>query len=245
MAYSREVLEATTERATKLLSGIGAVATIRTLLAGAGMTDQALIEGRDLLFACLAAPRGAVAASDTADARAQRAAEAELDQWDEPSFGRFGATLKRHYPSAGSYIFNDLSASTGSAAVHGVATFLTRVDALEGGTDPDRQATRKEDQEAVALLAERGLDQAERARLRKLVDVALGPTSTLPEAPSAQTPEQRTQALTALREWYDEWAATARAVVKKKAYRIRIGIATRKPPTRKAAGASADAKKPK
>jgi hypothetical protein len=111
MAYSSEILEITPERATRLLSGIGAVATIRTLLAEAGMTDQAIIEGRDLLLACIAAPRGAAAVVDTDDAKAQRASVAELDEWDEPNFGRFGATLKRHYPSAGAYVFANLSAS--------------------------------------------------------------------------------------------------------------------------------------
>ena len=68
------------------------------------------------------------------------AAKAELDQWDEPSFGRFGATFERHYPGAGTYVFNDLSASTGDAAVHGVATFLTRIDALEAQTQQLNQA---------------------------------------------------------------------------------------------------------
>jgi hypothetical protein len=233
MAYSSEVLEATPDRATRLLSGIGAVPTIRTLLAEAGMTDQAIIEGREYLLACLAAPRGVAAEVDTDDAKTQRASVAELDQWDEPSFGRFGATLKRHHPSAGTYVFADLSASTGVAAVHGVATFLTRIDALEGGTDPDRQATKKDDKKAVELLATRGLDKAERARLRKLVNVALGPTTTLPSHASAQTPEERIKALTTLREWYEEWAAAARAVVKKKSYRIRLGLATRKAAVRK------------
>lgn len=231
MTYSSQILEATPDKVTRLLSGIGAVATIRTLLAEAGMTDQAIIEGRDLLFACLAAPRGVSAAQDTDDARAQRAAKAELDQWDEPSFGRFGATLTRHHPGAEAYVFGDLSPSTGDAAVHGVATFLTRIDALEAGSDPDRQATKKDDKKAVELLATRGLDKAERARLRKLVNVALGPTATLPDA--TQTPAARVEALTKLREWYDEWAATARAVVKKKGYRIRLGLASRKVGVRK------------
>jgi hypothetical protein len=245
MAYSSEILEITPERATRLLSGIGAVATIRTLLAEAGMTDQAIIEGRDLLLACIAAPRGAAAVVDTDDAKAQRASVAELDEWDEPNFGRFGATLKRHYPSAGAYVFANLSASTGDAAVHGVATFLTRVDALEGGTDPDRQATKKDDKKAVELLAARGLSKAERARLRKLVNVALGPTATLPADAPTQTPEARITALTNLRDWYDEWAATARAVVKKKSYRIRLGLANRKAPVRKPKATTGDPKSPK
>lgn len=245
MAYSSEVLEATPDRATRLLSGIGAVATIRTLLAEAGMTDQDIIEGRDNLLACLAAPRGVSAAVDTDDAKAQRASVAELDQWDEPSFGRFGATLKRHHPSAGEYVFADLSASTGDSAVHGVATFLMRVDALEGGADPDRQATKKDDKKAVELLAKRGLDKAERARLQKLVNVALGPTAALPQQSAQETPEARVKALTRLREWYDEWAATARAVVKKKSYRIRIGIAARKTTVRKPKAKGGDLTEPK
>ena len=81
MAYFLQRLEATPDKATRHLSGIGAVATIRTLLAEAGMTDEAIIEGRDYLCACLAAPRGLTAAQDTDDAKAQRAAVAELDQW--------------------------------------------------------------------------------------------------------------------------------------------------------------------
>ncbi len=241
MAYSSEILEASPERATKLLNGIGAVATIRTLLAEVGMTDQVIIEGRDYLFACLAAPRGPAAVVDTDDAKAQRSAVAELDQWDEPNFGRFGATLKRHHPEAGAYVFRELSASTGIAAVHGIATFLTRIDALEGGTDFDRSGTKKDDKKAVELLATRGLDKAERGRLRKLVNVALGPTAVLPEQPASQSQEQRVEALTKLRDWYDEWAAAARAVVKKKSYRIRLGLANRKAPVRKVKGAGTDA----
>lgn len=53
----------------KLLRRIGAVATVDTLLALAGMTGQAVIEGCDLLFACFAAPRGAVEELDREGAR--------------------------------------------------------------------------------------------------------------------------------------------------------------------------------
>ena len=105
--------------------------------------------------------------------------------------------------------------ATGDAAVNGVAPFLTRIDALESGSDPERQGTKKDDKKAVELLAARGLDKAERARLQALVNVALGPTSTLPQESSGQTAEERRAALTKLRDWFDEWAATARAVVKK------------------------------
>jgi hypothetical protein len=235
MEYSDEVLEAAPERATRLLTGIGAVATIRTLLFQAGMTNEAITEGRTLLLACLAQPQDIGPEKDTESARAQRAATAELDEWDEPNFGRIGATLRRHYPGAGEYVFRDLSASTGPSAVAGVATLLQRIDALESGSDTGRAATKKEDKKAIELLATRRFDKAERARLAKLVEAALGPTAPLDEA-SGDGGDERRAALTALRGWFDEWAAAARAVVKKKSHLIRLGLANRKSPEAKAKG---------
>ena len=55
--YTQETLEATPERVTKLLTGIGALPTVRTLMGEAAMTDADIDEGRVLLLACLAAPR--------------------------------------------------------------------------------------------------------------------------------------------------------------------------------------------
>ncbi|WP_438024321.1 hypothetical protein [Sorangium sp. So ce233] len=239
MEYSNEVLEATPERATKFLTGMGAVAAIRTLMADAGMTDDDILEGRTLLLDVLAAPRKVGAAPDTDDARAQRAATTELDQWDEPNFARHGASLRRRFPDVHAYVFKDLSPSTGTAAVQGVATFLARIDALESGADPDRAATKQSDKKAVAFLATRGLDKAERKRLKGLVDVALGPTSVLPAATEVPETARRREALARLRGWFDEWSTTARVVVKKRGYLIRLGLANRKAPQRKAPAAPA------
>jgi hypothetical protein len=234
--YSDEVLEETPERTTKLLSGIGAVATIRTLLHEGGMTDDEIIEGRSLLMACLAAPRGSVAPQDTEAAQAQRAAVAELDEWDEPNFARYQAALARHAPDAADYVFRDLSASTGPKATQGVATFLERIDALDHGTDPERARSKKSDKKAVELLATRGLTTKERARLGALVKTALGPTSVLPEGSDAgqEARAARREKLVALKQWYDEWATTARALVKKRLHLIRLGLAQRKVKTKAA-----------
>ncbi|WP_437742794.1 hypothetical protein WMF39_45950 [Sorangium sp. So ce1504] len=237
MEYSNEVLEATPERVTKFLMGMGAVAAIRTLMAEAGMTDDDILEGRALLLDVLAAPRKSSAAPDTADARAQRAATAELDQWDEPNFARYGAALRRRFPDVHAHVFKDLAPSTGTAAVRGVATFLARLDALESGADPDRAGTKQSDKKAVAFLATRGLDKDERKRLKGLVDVALGPTSPLPETTELPETARRREALSKLRAWFDEWSTTARAVVKKRGYLIRLGLANRKAPQRKPAAA--------
>lgn len=230
--YSNEVLEEIAPRAAKLLNGIGAAPVIRTLMLQAGMTDDDIAEGGKLLVACWSQPPGAKSEQDTPEARKQREAVAELDQWDEPNFARHAAALRRRHPSAADYVFHDLAASTGIGAVAGISTFLTRVDALEKGSDPQRHGQKKDDKKAVELLAARGLDKDERARLASLVAIALGPTAPLaaPSADSAARSAARLAALTALKEWYDEWAAAARAVVKKRGYLIRMGLANRKSP---------------
>ncbi|WP_433929511.1 hypothetical protein AB3662_37825 [Sorangium cellulosum] len=117
-----------------------------------------------------------------------------------------------------------------------MATFLARLDALESGADPDRAGTKQSVKKAVAFLATRALDKTERKRLKGLVDVALGPTSVLP--PAAELPEaaRPREALSRLRGWFDEWT-TARAVVKKRGYLIRLGLANHKAPQRRAPSA--------
>ena len=104
-------------------------------------------------------------------------------------------------------------------------------------TDPERQdpAVKADDEAAIELLAKRKLDAAERTRLKGRVQVALGPTSILPAATTAQgLLEQRNTALVALRAWYDEWASTAKTVIKKRGHLIRLGLATRKKAVKKA-----------
>lgn len=227
--YSLEVLEGTPPRVTKFLQAIGSLPIVRTQLAQAGMKDTDITEGRELLLACLAQPLTAKANPDTEDAKQQRAAIVELNDWDEPGYGRFGATLRRKSKSAHAYIFNGLAASRDPAeAVKGIATFLTRLDALEAGTDPDRADSAAEDRAVVQFLAERQLTTAERSRLRALVDRALGPTKPLDVLPEVDPIPARVQKLTAVREWFEEWSEIARAVVKRRADLIRLGLAHRK-----------------
>lgn len=229
--YSMQVLEEAVPKTAKFLNAVGAEPVIRTLLGQVGMTDADIAEGGKLLVACWHLPPGTQTTNDTEEARAQRSAVAELNQWDEPNFNRFEATLGRHYPSARDYVFYKLSASNVAAeAVAGVGTFLSRLDALEKGTDSARADSRKDDKKAVELLAARGLDKKERARLSALVEIALKPTVALPEA-AAEMEERTTariQALTALKDWYQEWSANARSVIKKRGYLIRLGLASRK-----------------
>jgi len=227
--YSIEVLEATPARVAKFLQGIGAVAFIRTRLAAGGMSDDDIEEGRKLLLACLAERKAAAPELDTEEAKATREAQAELDAWDEPNFARYNGALYRVARQAHAYMFEDLKASSGPEAVKGVATFLARVDKLEKAVKAGTPVTtKKEDAQAMEVLVTRGLTRDERKRLKDLVDIALGPTTTLPEAPEVDPNEDRLLKLNSLKGWFDDWSATARAVLKKRGYLIRLGLANRK-----------------
>lgn len=250
--WSDEVLEETPSRVTKLLSGIGALAEVRTQLGNAGMSDADIDEGRKLLMASLATPGdgAARAENDTESARAQRDAVAELDAWDEPNFARYKAALARRVPSVGLVLFVGLEPAQGVASVMGVATLLARLDGCELHAGAERgkgtanakaaavafvDVSKGDCKAALDLLAKRGLDRGERDRLGALVATALGPTEVLAEThASAKAPqdarEARREAQRALRAWYEEWSATARAVVKKRVSLIRLGLAKRKAP---------------
>lgn len=226
--YSVEVLEQTPERVAKFLTTIGAIAEVRTLLYKCGLTDAEIIEGRERLLACMAAPRDSQIGMDTVDAARVREAIAEIDQLDEQIFSRTHAVARRFNPSAEEYLFHDLKATQGSASVHGMATYLTRLTALEKGNDPQRSAFIAADAELIKILAERGIDQKERGRLSKLVEIALSPTNPLPKQNPALLDQQRREKLAALKTWFDDWATMARTVVQKRAHLISLGLAKRK-----------------
>jgi hypothetical protein len=222
---SDRTLEQTPARATNLLAGIAAIPEIRATMAQAGMTEADFAEGRKLLVDLLSVPPNTN--PQTSPATTQRDALVEVDQWDEPNFQRAAAALSRYYPSAADFLFHDLAPSRGVQSVNGVITFLARVDVLEAGSDPARAACADDDKSAVGVLAKRGIDKTERARIGKLAQIALGsdPPALTPESPHTQT---RTENLLALRSWYEDWSATARAVIRKRSHLIRLGLGKRR-----------------
>lgn len=251
--WSIEVLEETPPRVTHFLSGIGALATVRRLLADAGMTDAELSEGTALLVACLAAAPANTTALDTGSARRQREAVMALDAWDEPNFARYAAALVRRFPEVHERVFRGLAASKGAASVRAVAIFLLRVEGCEHAARARSRRKVSEDVAAAAagfagvpaaackgavdLLARRGFDRGERARLGELVRVALGSTESLGALPAAEAERlaRRRDAQRALKDWFEEWASVARAVVAQRAHLIRLGLAKRRSPTKAAA----------
>lgn len=225
---SRQTLEQTPERVLKFLSATGNSVSIRSILAGYGYTTEDQEEGWALLQAASGFSTKKESRTEQIDVET-RAAVVEIDRWDEKGFALAHASLARRHPAQDAFVFDNLRASTGPAAVIGVKLFLDRLDALESGAD--RKATRKEDHAALATLAARGITSEERARLRALVQRAQT-VSALPTASSTPTADlsedQVDQALRALRDWYDEWSGVAKAVITRRDYLIRLGLAKRK-----------------
>lgn len=229
---SQTVLEQAPGRVLTFLRGIYQNPVIHALLAQAGYTPEDHRQGWERLLEAsgyrAGQPAPTVGGSPAFDAMTT------LDAWDEDGFRRIRSALTRLHPEQAAHVFaGKLVASTGPSAVVGVATLLSRLDDLENGKK--RAATRMKDHAALETLAKRGIDKAERARLRKLVEAALTvdkkPTIAVKASPTAA---ERRAALVELYHWYKDWSETAKAVVKKRAHLITLGLARRKSPTKKA-----------
>jgi hypothetical protein len=111
---------------------------------------------------------------------------------------------------------------------------LTRIEALEAGTDRPK-SSHKADAAAVVRLAERGIDKAERARLQGLATQA---TSLAPTAAPVDDSKHQAARL-AVYLWHREWSKIARAVITKRAYLISLELAKRKSAKKEAKAAPA------
>lgn len=228
LEVSIATLERVPARVTKFLVGVAGSQVIRSVLAKRGWTELPAKEGRELLMEVLAPSPSpeAVARAKAAQLSDSRVAESvrELDELDEGHFGVAQTTLLHNFPAQYDFVFHELSASTGAAAVVGWRTFLTRIQALR--TSDERKETRKQDHAALALLAERGLGEAELTRIEKLVRIAEGIGADIALVDN-EDEKVRVTKLKKLWSWYSQWAAVARVEIKGKALRIRLGLAKR------------------
>jgi hypothetical protein len=218
---SRQVLEEAPARALQFLRGAGTSIAVHAILAANGFTEAEHALGWQLIHkACNygTGPDGAAI-----DYRV-RDAITECDAWDEPGVSRIDACLGRLHPAQRDFVLDGVAPATGAASVLVVATVLDRLDALENS--PAREATRDADRAALATLAARRLDKAERERLRAVVTVAQGAPQS--SADLRAIDEQRTQDLYALYLWYHDWAVTARTLIKRRDHLIGLGLAKRK-----------------
>ena len=233
--YSNRVLNKTLGKAINFYLTLAKSSLLRKILYDAGMQLKDLDDGGDKIRVCIPKLRNIDPIQDTESARKHREVVVELDNSDELLIVRCKSPLKRFYPATMEYLFDDLKAARGQMAVQVIATLLARMNILENGTDPSRRDHFEDDKAAMELLAERGIDAAERNRLQALVDIALTPTE-VPDELEQMDPEVLKANKVALKEWYDDWSSIARAVVKKRSNLIKLGLATRRKPKKKEEG---------
>ncbi len=107
-----------------------------------------------------------------------------------------------------------------------VSKLVERLDALKDS--PERAATREADNAALATLAQRGIDAALLTKLRELVAIAQMAEPIESAATTAKNSESREQALRELLAWYKDWSETARVVIRRRDYRIMMGLSKRR-----------------
>ncbi|MCU0656677.1 MAG: hypothetical protein MUF64_15915 [Polyangiaceae bacterium] len=219
--HSLSTLEQTPARVLTFLRAAGTSPEIRALLAARGYSDSDHEEGWTLLHQ-VSGHRPAPLPATAPDTTARDAINA-LDNWDEDGYRLVRAALARRFPEQMIFVLEGLAPARGAGAVLSVKNLLDRLDALE--TSPERAGSRKQDLAAIEAIASKGITGEERARLRALVAAAQAPTGAASPAPVVPPPVQDLQAL---KDWFDEWAETARVAIKRRDHLIRLGLARRK-----------------
>jgi hypothetical protein len=228
-APSRATLEEAPARALTFLRTIGLSPEIFATLKGAGYTKEVHQTGWTMLRAVAGVPSdsGGVTTPEPPNA-ATTAAVAEVETAVGPMFKRAQAALRHLHPAQEAFVFGDLH--IGSQPILAMATYLARCDELKDGKN--RKGSRKEDHAALATLEDRGLGADERKRMRALIAIAETPPDSTPTPPqSDDTTSERTANLVKLHAWVQDWSETARAVIKNRAWLIRLGAVKRRAST--------------
>lgn len=203
-------------RVVMFLRAAGTHPPLRAALEAGGYGPSDHAEGLRLLVAACPYRNGGL---DPADDTAARDAVNELERWTKRHLARLRAALERLHPEAARLV-PEAGGLDGGEAVLAVATLLGRVGELE---------TREPNGAVLATLAQRGFDDALRRRLGALVEVAqrVERPRVVPridtekdDAPDAE--------MVSLHRWYDDWAATARALIERRDWLIRLGLSERR-----------------
>jgi hypothetical protein len=228
-AFSDDTLEATPARILTFLRAVGTTPALWAQLHTRGYAKEDHEEGWDLLHRV--SGKTTQAPAPLAGGSPARDAIHTLEVWVGDGYLLASSTLGRRHPAQAAFVFDGLAELKDKDVPLSVRTFLDRLDELE--SSPDRTATRKEDHAALQSLVPRGIDPAQRARLRALVEQSEQPTEqgeSPDPAAASKAAEQMKADLTALKAWFDEWSGVARAVIKRRDYLIRLGLLKRKKP---------------
>jgi hypothetical protein len=201
---------------------------IRAQLERHGFSDADQQEGVRLLHVASGFEKAA-APKRNRDDEVARAALVEIDEVDEKVHRIGRASLARRHPEQAAYLFEGLAPARGPEAVLGMRQLLDRMARLASG-EGRPAAARDGDVAALAVLALRGIDEAERTRLSGLCDLALraAPTNPSERAQAEGLAKERQDALVALRAWFEEWSEVARAVITRRDHLILLGLASRR-----------------
>jgi hypothetical protein len=224
VSVSRSTLDAVPERALAFLRGMGLSVGIRRALFARGYTKDDHVEGWKLLHEV----SGFGDAGEEVEDATVREAALEIDAWDEGAIRIIQATFERRFPEQAAFVLQGIRPATGAAAILGVARLLERLDALE--ESDERKDSRKQDRAALELLARRGIDAKERARVRSLVEQAKQVGEISPPDPEdlEAVERKRTESLMRLYAWHREWSEIARVTIRRRDQLIRLGLAYRK-----------------
>jgi hypothetical protein len=186
---SQRTLLATSDRAFAFLRGVSTNGAIRAQLERHGFSDADQQEGVRLLHVASGFEKAA-APKRNRDDEVARAALVEIDEVDEKVHRIGRASLARRHPEQAAYLFEGLAPARGPEAVLGMRQLLDRMARLASGEGRPADA-RDGDVAALAVLALRGIDEAERTRLSGLCDLALRAAPTNPSVRPPPTPESR------------------------------------------------------
>lgn len=212
-------------RAATFLHVLGGHAPMRAAMQSAGYGPGDHDEGLCLLLS--ACSYGSTGLDPSEDEPAREAAAA-LEHWARTHVGRLRAAVERLHPEA-LWLFASFDAGTSSSALLGVARLLEQLQALEA--DASNAAV-------LETLARRGFDPRERERLESLVRTAQRagePSSpaepgspTVHDSPRGECAASTDEAILALYQWLSDWSTTARAVVRRRDWLIRLGVSRRR-----------------
>ena len=238
MDISEEQIDRWLERASKFFKTVARNPVVRAALLERGLSDAELARGWQL-YSELNGFGGEVSArAATHETIAAQAINA-IDAWDAPAFGAARVVLEARYPEVAAFLFENLAAAEGVAAVAGVERFLDRIAALREGKAPGVSAETAK--AAVELLATRKiLDAARESELRRLLAIVRQGARPEEVGPAPTSGPRRGQVARAFITWAHEWREVARVAIARRDYRISLGLATRRTRSRRV-GADASA----
>jgi hypothetical protein len=217
-----DTLELAPQRALKFSRGVGTNRAIRSIMQQRGFGPAVHNELWRLLQET--SGRKSPNAAETFDPTVAEAI-VFVDPYDEIIIEIIDASVAPRFPDQAAYLRQGLKAATGMGGVLNVNTLLLRATDLE--KSPERKTTRKTDQAALDLLAERGINPELRAKLAERIKVATSGAEVEPvdQASVEAADESYVRALGALYGFYDEWSRIARVAVKRRDYLMQLGLA--------------------